>query len=39
VPEKKPLPWDPAAPDHGLGYRGIEISHGAPVWVDRALVG
>lgn len=50
VPEKKPLPWDPAAPDHGLGYRGIAlggpadksgemINHGAPVWVDRALVG
>jgi len=49
VPEKKPLPWDAAAPDHGLGYRGIVlrgpadksgkmIERGAPVWVDRALV-
>ena len=25
--------------DHGLGYRGIVVEHGAPVWVDRALVG
>ena len=39
VPEKKPLPWDAAAADHGLGYRGIALEGGAPVWVDRALVG
>jgi 3',5'-cyclic AMP phosphodiesterase CpdA len=39
VPEKKPMPWDASAPDHGLGYRGIVIERGAPVWVDRALVG
>jgi predicted phosphodiesterase len=39
VPEKKPLPWDAAAPDHGLGYRGIVLEGGAPLWVDRALVG
>jgi 3',5'-cyclic AMP phosphodiesterase CpdA len=39
VPEKKPLPWDASAVDHGLGYRGIVIEHGAPLWVDRALVG
>jgi 3',5'-cyclic AMP phosphodiesterase CpdA len=39
VPEKKPLPWDAAAPDHGLGYRGIALEGGAPVWVDRGLVG
>lgn len=39
VPEKKPLPWDAAAPDHGLGYRGIALEGGTPVWVDRALVG
>jgi 3',5'-cyclic AMP phosphodiesterase CpdA len=39
VPEKKPLPWDASAPDHGLGYRGIVLEGGAPLWVDRALVG
>jgi len=39
VPEKKPLPWDASAADHGLGYRGIVIERGAPLWVDRALVG
>ena len=39
VAEKKPLPWDAGAPDHGLGYRGIALEGGAPVWVDRALVG
>jgi 3',5'-cyclic AMP phosphodiesterase CpdA len=39
VPEKKPLPWDAAAADHGLGYRGLVLEGGAPLWVDRALVG
>jgi hypothetical protein len=39
VPEKKPLPWDASAADHGLGYRGIVLEGGAPLWVDRALVG
>ena len=24
VPEKAPVPWDPAAPFRGIGYRGIE---------------
>jgi len=24
VPKKAPLPWDPAAADHGIGYRTIE---------------
>lgn len=24
VPKKAPLPWDPASPDHGLGYREVE---------------
>lgn len=39
VPEKKPLPWNATAADHGLGYRGIVLEGGAPLWVDRALVG
>jgi len=39
VPEKKPVPWDAAAIDHGLGYRAVALEHGAPGWVDRALVG
>jgi len=39
VPEKKPLPWDATALDHGLGYRGVVVENGAPLWVDRALVG
>lgn len=39
VPEKKPLPWDATAVDHGLGYRGIVLEQGAPLWMDRALVG
>jgi len=39
VPDKKPLPWDASAADHGLGYRGIVLEGGAPLWVDRALVG
>ncbi len=24
VPKKAPLPWDPAATDHGIGYRSID---------------
>jgi hypothetical protein len=28
VPKKAPLPWDPVAADHGLGYRTIEESAG-----------
>jgi len=24
VPKKAPLPWDPASPDHGLGYREVK---------------
>jgi 3',5'-cyclic AMP phosphodiesterase CpdA len=39
VPEKKPLPWDGNALDHGVGWRGIALDGGAPVWIDRALVG
>jgi 3',5'-cyclic AMP phosphodiesterase CpdA len=38
VPEKAPLPWDAAALDHGLGYRGIAVERSTPVWIDRALV-
>src|SRR5579859_3223381 len=25
VPKKAPLPWDPASPDHGLGWRSIAM--------------
>jgi cytochrome c oxidase subunit II len=25
VPKKAPIPWDPTAPDKGLGYRSIEV--------------
>ena len=38
-PQKAPVPWDPAAIDHGLGWRGIVVEGRAPVWVERALVG
>ena len=38
-PEKKPLPWDAEAIDHGLGYRGIAMEGLQPTWVERALVG
>jgi 3',5'-cyclic AMP phosphodiesterase CpdA len=30
VPKKVPLPWDPAAPFKGLGYRQIDLGGGAP---------
>ena len=38
-PEKKPLPWDPQALDHGVGYRGVVLEGAQPLWLDRALVG
>jgi 3',5'-cyclic AMP phosphodiesterase CpdA len=38
-PEKKPLPWDAQALDHGVGWRGIALEGAAPIWIDRALVG
>jgi 3',5'-cyclic AMP phosphodiesterase CpdA len=30
VPEKGPLPWDAASPDHGLGWRQVALAAGAP---------
>ncbi|HEV8247379.1 MAG TPA: metallophosphoesterase, partial [Polyangiaceae bacterium] len=30
VPKKAPLPWDPQSPDHGLGYRKVELGGAAP---------
>jgi len=38
-PTKAALPWDAAAVDHGLGYRGIALEGTQPTWVERALVG
>jgi len=38
-PAKAPVPWDAAALDHGLGYRGIALEGLQPTWVERALVG
>jgi predicted phosphodiesterase len=38
-PARAPLPWDAAAVDHGLGYRGIALEGLQPTWVERALVG
>jgi 3',5'-cyclic AMP phosphodiesterase CpdA len=29
VPKKAPLAWDPASPDHGLGYRSVRERSGA----------
>jgi hypothetical protein len=30
VPKRAPLPWDPEAKDHGLGFRQVELAGGAP---------
>jgi hypothetical protein len=30
APKKAPLPWDPASPDHGLGWRAIAPDHAEP---------
>jgi hypothetical protein len=37
VPKKAPLPWDPGAADHGLGYRNVREHSGAPELQDVAL--
>jgi hypothetical protein len=37
VPKKAPLPWDPSAADHGLGYRKLREHSGAPDYEDIAL--
>jgi hypothetical protein len=37
VPKKAPLPWDPGAADHGLGYRNVREHAGAPELQDVAL--
>ena len=29
VPRKAPLAWDPASPDHGLGWRSIAMQGAA----------
>jgi predicted phosphodiesterase len=38
-PNKAPVPWDAAAVDHGLGYRGIALEGAQPTVVERALLG
>lgn len=38
VEKRGPLPWDAAALDHGLGYRGLALTGGQLTWVERALV-
>jgi hypothetical protein len=30
APKRAPLPWDPASPDHGLGFRRIDRAGDAP---------
>ena len=30
VPAKAPLPWDPASPDHGIGWRRVALAGRAP---------
>ena len=37
VPKKAPLPWDPHAVDHGLGYRNVREHSGAAELQDIAL--
>ncbi|HSU38924.1 MAG TPA: metallophosphoesterase [Polyangiaceae bacterium] len=37
VPKKAPLPWDPEARDHGLGYRTIAEAQGAATVTEMAF--
>jgi hypothetical protein len=30
VPKRAPLPWDPASPDHGLGWRSVALGEATP---------
>ena len=36
-PKKAPLPWDPAAADHGIGWRTVEAGAGAPQVQDHPI--
>jgi 3',5'-cyclic AMP phosphodiesterase CpdA len=37
VPKKAPLPWDPASPDHGLGYREVALNGAATEVLEHAF--
>ena len=37
VPKKAPLPWDPAATDHGIGYRTIQERSGNSSLAEHSL--
>jgi len=38
TPKKAPLPWDPAAADHGIGYRTVQEDTGDARPEEHALV-
>ncbi len=37
TPKKTPLPWDPASPDHGLGWRAVAMNERAPKLTEVAF--
>jgi predicted phosphodiesterase len=34
APKRAPLPWDPTSPDHGLGYRSIQLAGSRPLLAE-----
>jgi 3',5'-cyclic AMP phosphodiesterase CpdA len=38
VPEKKPLPWDKSATDHGVGWRSVRAGYSIAAPISRTFV-
>ncbi len=39
APKRAPLPWEPAHPNQGLGYRGIDAQAGRDFRIDEYSIG
>ena len=39
APKRAPLPWEPAHPNQGLGYRGIDAQAGRDLRIDEYSIG
>ncbi len=39
APKRAPLPWDPAHPNQGLGYRGVDAQAGRDFRIDEYSIG
>ena len=39
APKKAAVPWDAASPDHGIGFREVDVENGTFAWEDHAADG